>query len=48
MTVEAVISIGNEVGGTEKLGTANGAVELLAGVILRAGLNLGAAFGIKW
>ena len=44
--VGAPISIGKEVVGTSELGTANGAFEVLAGGVLGAAANFGAAIGI--
>ena len=47
VTVASVPPIGREVVGMEELGTASGAFEILAGGVLGAAANYGAAFGIK-
>ena len=45
VTVRAVVKVGKEVVGTDELGTVNGDFELLAGGVLGAAANFGAAFG---
>ena len=47
MAVGAEVSVGKEVVGTSELGTTNGAFELLAGGVLGAAANVGAAFGAE-
>ena len=47
MTAGAVAPVGKEVVGIDELGTANGAFELLAGGVLGAGANVGAALALS-